>query len=224
MNDQPVKRKIRKWLLTALAVSLYALSFTIAVASYYLFIQPIDVIQDWHISVAPGTYHVGDVLTVDTTAKKVGDYQGISSRYLECKKDSENVYTSYKLEEQPTYHPKGGVIRNQFTVLIPGITAVPARCYFFIRVDYRINKFRNFTETARSSNDFELLPAEPPKVQTVVNTCAAPPDLTYQPPSESSTTKPPTPAASSPAKPAPNPNIPAGPLQTVMNIFRALGL
>lgn len=129
----------------------------------YVVLFPVNVLDDWTLTLSGKDYYLGDTLTIESSYKKNVNAKGTSTRYLECR-NSNNVFVRYQLNEatgdKPASRSSTGII-----VKIPAVIAevtLPTKCYFSISVVYDLYPRRAEPEYARTE-EFTLNNAKEPQ-------------------------------------------------------------
>ncbi|MGW6120425.1 hypothetical protein ACWFRF_15390 [Nocardia sp. NPDC055165] len=123
---------------------------TASLALAYALLAPIDVVQDWKISVEDREYALGDEFVIQASYKKVMEVTGTAYYYVDCQNQRGSI-SRYPIS-QSEGNRRAGSGSTEIPMRLPtAIPGLPARCRAAISVDYNIYTFRKFTENNESN-------------------------------------------------------------------------
>lgn len=111
--------------------------------------RPIDVLQDWKMTLTEveernesglAVYNPGDTLLFTSTSKKLVDAEGIISRSIVCKTDGSLNMIDIRLDTLPAAKPSGFNKPSSNAIFIPDVTrfnGLPRQCHLSIDVCYK---------------------------------------------------------------------------------------
>lgn len=130
-------------------------SLTIGVLTMY----PVDVLDNWKITVPEKSYYAGDTAVIYSTYTKKRDVTGIAKRYIECENQN-SASIRYPLNEAVADRKAGERTGTAVVVKLPSdIPNLPTECRINIAVTYKVNAFKEVHES-ETSNSFQLLPVK----------------------------------------------------------------
>lgn len=140
-------------------------------------LAPIDVLQDWKITVPTSkTYYPGSTIYLASKYKKVRQVTGTATRYIQCKKQGTNEWDGFiPVSQADATRPKTNAGDSITYIGIPSsLPTLPNTCRIYINVNYRINYLRSFVEQ-NYSNEFIVHPT-PQQAQNGI-TLMTPPSI-----------------------------------------------
>lgn len=135
------------------AVIFSALLFT------YVTVVPLDILQDWKLTVDKSQYKIGDDILVRSEFKKIRSVTGIAKRYIECKNTSGKFSNRVQANEASADRPVGSGGSDLYLTIPDNIPNLPATCRISVVVEYEIYAFRKHTESTKSG-EFIVYPSD----------------------------------------------------------------
>lgn len=138
----------------------------------YAMLGPVDVLKNWTLTGTEKEYHVGDTVTITSTANKVMNVAGDSHRSLVCRTGG-NSEQQYDLPDANANRTQGVAVKT-ISIIIPTntLTNLPAQCQVQVLITYYVYGFRRFPEVQRTPI-FTVQPRETTSTTTVINTATA---------------------------------------------------
>lgn len=137
--------------------ALYALAAAIFLTTavfLYLFIAPINVLQNWRVVAPTGNYKVGDTIIVQSLFTKLRPVDGVSHRSLVCT-GAAGASVAYPVNAAVANHPAAHKAGVGVPIVIP-LVPTPTKCKLAISIEYKVYPFRTITEFA-TSNSFNVV-------------------------------------------------------------------
>lgn len=133
---------------------LSAIIFSGTAIVLYLLVSPIQVLSDWRVEAPSGSYHIGDIIVVQSIFTKLKDVHGVSTRTLVCD-NLQGSTVSYPINSAAAVSVAKKKTGVGITIVIPEVVT-PAKCSVNISIEYKVYPFKTVTEFA-TSNQFNVV-------------------------------------------------------------------
>jgi len=125
--------------------------------------RPVDVLQNWKITVPDGEYQPGDVIKVTSEFKKVLDIAPTTSdRYIQCLIPGTTEWDSLiPANKGVRSNPVTEFARTVYDVGIPlSIGQLPNTCRVYSVITYNVNKYNPTFQEVNWTNNFKVVARE----------------------------------------------------------------
>jgi hypothetical protein len=127
---------------------IFCLLLSFLVVLNVLYFWPVDILQEWKITVPKKTYHAAEEVHLTSTYTKTRNITGESHRYLVCN----GTKYAINVVRKPA---QAGKKSTHVDLIIPESTAKPATCSISIEILYELPGGRKVIEK-NHTNEFRL--------------------------------------------------------------------